>query len=105
MGTYLIVPQDRDKVMAYKSDEDTSYPVTDFEIIEWVGYVRTVIKVDDNACMFTMDNLKDTIVDHHPFKVAWLNTGNGFISESEAEDYNVVNLSNRSDNGRAITKP
>ncbi len=100
--TYLIVAQDRDKVMAYKSDEDTSYPVTDFEIVEWVGYVRTVIKVDDNACMFTMDNLKDTIVDHHPFKVAWLNTGNGFISESEAEDYNVVNLSNRSDNGRAI---
>lgn len=75
--TYILVTQNDDRVMRIKLTDDATYPST--PIVEWMGpegNEKTRVKVDGNAALFRMDNLKDTL---DSYKAAWFNTLNGYI--------------------------
>lgn len=100
-STYVIVSQYYDKVMAFKKTDDASYPVTG--IVEWMNAGKTRVKVDGNACLFKMENVKDSTIGNYTRKVAWFNTLNGHIREGSGTNaYNLINTTSLNDNARAI---
>lgn len=105
--TYIIVSQNHDKVMAFKKTDDASYPVTN--IVGWLGQGENEsdkykkVKVDGNACLFKMENLKDSTIGSYTRKVAWFNTLNGYIRENSGNNAGLLtNYSRKTDYGRAI---
>ncbi len=99
--TYVIVSQNYDKVMRFKKTDDASYPMTD--IVEWMNTDKTKVKVDGNACLFKMENLKDSTIGSNTRKVAWFNTLNGYIRENSGTNAGYLQNTNRvNDFARAI---
>ena len=100
-STYIIVSQYYDKVMAFKKTDDASYPVTG--IVEWMNAGKTRVKVDGNACLFKMENVKDSTIGNYNRKVAWFNTLNGHIREGSGTNaYNLINTTSLNEYVRAI---
>lgn len=93
--TYIIVSQYYDKVMEFKKSDDATFPATD--IVEWMNADKTKVKVDGNACLFTMEGVKDTTLSA-PQKAAWLNTLNGYI---RSQNYNLITRTSANDYCRA----
>ena len=99
--TYIIVNQYYDKVMAFKRTTDASYPATN--IVEWMNASKTKVKVDGNACLFKMENVKDSTIGSNTRRVAWFNTLNGYIRENTGNNAGLLtNYSRKVDYGRAI---
>lgn len=79
--TYVAVSQQYNKVMKVKKTDDVTIPATD--IVEWMGpegQEKTRVKVDGNALLFKMDNVRDSLSGTR--KGAILNTLNGYIREN-----------------------
>lgn len=99
--TYIIVSQYYDKVMASKNTDDPTYPAAN--IVEWMNAGKTKVKVDGNACLFKMENVKDSTIGNNTRTVAWFNTLNGYIREGSGTTAgNLINNTSLSDYGRAI---
>ena len=79
--TYIAVSQQYNKVMKVKKNDDVTIPATD--IVEWMGpegQEKTRVKVDGNALLFKMENVRDSLDGTR--KGAILNTLNGYIREN-----------------------
>jgi len=88
--TYIIVSRYYDKVMEFKKTDNPTYPATD--IVEWMNADKTKVKVDGNACLFTMEGMNnDTLRTANKYeRAAWLNTLNGYM---RSQNYNIINRS------------
>ena len=78
--TYVLVSRKSDKVMRCWSESDTTFQSQD--VVEWLDDGKNVVRVDDDACFFTMSQISDTIVAYYSsqvYKAAYMTTGNGYI--------------------------
>ena len=99
--TYIIVSQYFDKVMEFKKSDDPSFPCTD--IVEWMAADKSKVKVDGNACLFKMVNVKDSTISSNTRKVAWFNTLNGYIRKASGDNNaNLISQTTANDYCRAI---
>ena len=88
--TYVLVSRNYDKVMKHWSDNDTTFQSDD--IVEWLDENKNLVKVNDDACFFTMSQVTDTLdINHTSYKAAYLTTTNGYMRYSGS---NVI-LNNR----------
>lgn len=81
--TYILVTQNDDRVMKIKMNDDATFPST--PIVGWMGpesNPKSRVKVDGNACLFKLEQLRDTTIDGYSRKTAWFNTLNGYIRPS-----------------------
>ena len=79
--TYVLVSRNYDKVMKHWRDNDTTFQSND--IVEWLDDNKSLVKVNDDACFFTMSQVADTLdVNHSSYKAAYLTTNNGYLSYS-----------------------
>lgn len=91
--TYILVTQNDDRVMKIKMNDEATFPSV--PIVAWMGPAstpKTKVKVDGNACLFKLENLRDTTIDGYSRKAAWFNTLNGYIrpSTSSANPTGVI---------------
>ena len=78
--TYVLINRNSDKVMRCWSESDTTFQSQD--VVEWLDDGKNVVRVDDDACFFTMSQISDTIVAYYSsqvYKAAYMTTGNGYI--------------------------
>jgi hypothetical protein len=78
--TYVLVSRKSDKVMRCWSESDTTFQSQD--VVEWLDDGKNVVRVDNDACFFTMSQISDTIVAYYSsqvYKAAYMTTGNGYI--------------------------
>ena len=87
--TYIIVSRYYNKVMKFKKSDDATFMATD--IVEWMNDAKTKVKVDGNACLFTMEGVNlDTLRTNNKYeRAAWFNTLNGYI---RSQNYNLTML-------------
>lgn len=81
--TYILVTQNDDRVMKIKMNDEATFP--SIPIVGWMGpesTPKTKVKVDGNACLFKLEQLRDTTIDGYSRKAAWFNTLNGYIRPS-----------------------
>ena len=83
-GTYVLASRNYNKVMKRWSDDDATFQATD--VAEWMDDDQAVVRVTDDACMFTMAQVADTTVSSNARTAAYLSTGNGFMRTG---NYNV----------------
>ena len=79
--TYIAVSQNHDQVMKVKMNDESTIKGT--SIVEWMGpqgNEKSRVKVDGNALLFRLENVKDSL--NGTRKGAILNTLNGYIRES-----------------------
>ena len=79
--TYVVVSQNYNKVMKIKMTDETTILGTD--IVEWMGpqgNEKSRVKVNGNALLFRLENVKDSL--NGTRKGAILNTLNGYIREN-----------------------
>ena len=89
-ATYILVNRNNNKVMKRWSDTDTTFLPE--AIVEWLDDSKGIVRVDDDACFFTMSGLSDTITNSSSmvFKAAYLTTRNGYISVAGNNSTNVL---------------
>ena len=81
--TYILVTQNDDRVMRIKMNDEATFPSV--PIVGWMGpetNPKSKVKVDGNACLFKLEQLRDTTIDGYSRKAAWFNTLNGYIRPS-----------------------
>ena len=81
-STYVIVSQTSDKVMKHWNRTETTFQGT--PIVEWVTADKKKVRVDDNACFFTLDDFSQT--SETSSKKAVMNTLVGYLG------YNGTNV-------------
>ena len=81
-STYVIVSQTSDKVMKHWNRTETTFQGT--PIVEWVTADKKKVRVDDNACFFTLDDFSQT--SETSSKEAVMNTLVGYLG------YNGTNV-------------
>ncbi len=81
-STYVIVSQTSDKVMKHWNRTETTFQGT--PIVEWVTADKKKVRVDDNACFFTLDDFSQTSETSN--KKAVMNTLVGYLG------YNGTNV-------------
>lgn len=86
-STYIIVSQTSEKVMKHWNRTETTFQGT--PIVEWVTADKKKVRVDDNACFFTLDDFSQT--SETSSKKAVMNTLVGYLG------YNGTNVSSTPD--------
>ena len=82
---YVLVSCLHDKVMKRWSEGDGTFQADD--VIEWADEGKTLVRVSDDACFFTMTAVTDTTVSSNTRTAAYLSTGNGYLRTT---NYNVL---------------
>lgn len=85
---YIIVSQTSEKVMKHWNRSETTFQGT--PIVEWVTTDKKKVRVDDNACFFTLDDFSETSTSSS--KKALMNTLVGYLG------YNGTNVTSTPDN-------
>ena len=86
-STYIIVSQTSEKVMKHWNRTETTFQGT--PIVEWVTADKKKVRVDGNACFFTLDDFSQT--SETSSKKAVMNTLVGYLG------YNGTNVSSTPD--------
>ena len=82
--TYVLLSRNYNKVMKQMGDVDETFQAVD--VAQWMDEGQSVVRVSDDACMFTMTQVADTTVSGNARTAAYLTNGNGFMRTG---NYNV----------------
>ena len=82
--TYVLLSRNYNKVMKQMGDMDETFQAVD--VAQWMDESQAVVRINDDACMFTMTQVADTTVSGNARTAAYLTNGNGFMRTG---NYNV----------------
>ena len=80
--TYTMVNVYRDKVLNKVLPDDYPPYYTSIDIVEWMTPDKTLVKVDDRACLFSFEDM--TLRDN--YKDAYYKTDGGYIGFTQTDD-------------------
>ena len=82
-GTYVIASQYYDKTMKFHQEDESTFGAT--AVDEWLNDQKTIVRVNDNTCFFSMEAMNPDTVAHGGSGArtnAFMSTGNGYLTTS-----------------------
>lgn len=78
--TYTYIARTRDKVLNYISPDATPNYYSSTDIVEWVNADKSLVKLDGNACFFTLEDVTDVVSNQNvAYRSAYLKTTGGYL--------------------------